>query len=904
MLEHLRVLDLTDERGLVCGRLLADLGADVVQVEPPHGSTARSAPPVAAAGPSLFWECYAAGKRGVAADLDDEAGLATVRDLAARADVLVTSLPLDRLRERGLDPETMRAAHPSLVYTAISAFGLSGPKSGYADGDLVVWAAGGPLDPHRDGDRPPLRISVPQAFLQAGADAAAGTLLAVLARDAVGGQLVDVSAQASLGVATLGRVLAHAVGDENPEWHRQPAGRSDQSGSGAATPNSMKKWHVKDGMVELHLSMGPAAGAFTNNLFGWLRDERAVEERIASWDWRTIPDHIADGTLERADLDAARAAVGAFLRDRTKAEVLDAAIRYRLLCVPILDVADIAGSAHLAARDHWAEVDIEGRTVRIPGRIAHATVDPPAVRRPAPRIGEHTAKVVRDWTRRPASAFRDDAPGATGVVVEAQPGDCSVAAGVGGSGVSWVAGDASEAARGRAADARTAVAAAGAPGLQGAEHASAEARESGRERSRGTGGAGPGPRRRDGRAVRALDGLKVLDLSWVVAGPLIGRALADFGACVVRAESATRVETARLMQPFAGGVPGKENSALFGNCNAGKLGLTVDLNSEDGRSVVRDLARWADVVVESFSPGRMAKWGLDYASLAADNPSVIMLSTSIAGQSGPWAGLAGFGNVGSSLSGFQGLAGWPDRLPLGPFGPYTDYLGPRLALAALLAAVEDRRRTGRGRHIDVAQIEAGVFFLSPQIAHYGFDGTIARRRGNRDEALVPHGVFRCLPEDAERFVAVAARTDEEWRRLAAAIGRADLAERDDLATVEGRRAAETEIEEAIGAWTAGRRAAEAEELLQAAGVPAHRSQSSADFARDPQLAARGHLVALDHPLHGTTYVEGPRYLLSETPGAVERAAPTLGRDNETVLRDVLGYPESRVRELLEGGALR
>ena len=404
--------------------------------------------------------------------------------------------------------------------------------------------------------------------------------------------------------------------------------------------------------------------------------------------------------------------------------------------------------------------------------------------------------------------------------------------------------------------------------------------------------------------TRALDGLNVLDLSWVVAGPLIGRALADFGARVVRVESSRRIETARLMQPFHGGKPGVENSALYGNCNAGKLGLTVNLKTEAGRGVVRDLARWADVVIESFSPGQMAKWGLDYAALSRDNPSLIMLSTSIAGQTGPWSALAGYGNVGASLSGFQHLAGWEARLPLGPFGPYTDYLGPRLALVVLLAALEDRRRTGRGRYIDVAQVEAGVFFLSPQVAHYGFDGTVAQRRGNRDDVFAPHGVYPCQAEDGkERFVAIAARNNAEWRRLAETMGRSDLADRADLRTAEQRRARADFLDEQIAQWTKTRRAADVEQCLQAVGVPAHRSASSADFAADPQLAHRGHLVRLPHPIHGQTTVEGPRYLLSDTPGEVTRPAPTLGQDNEYVLRDILGYSEERIAQLTEDGVL-
>lgn len=822
MLTHIRVLDLTDERGLLCGRLLADLGADVVQVEPLRGSTARSALPVTArSGRSLFWETYAANKRGLAVDLDSEEGVELVRRLAVHADVVVTSMPAAWLRERGLDPDTLRARSPQLVYTVISAFGWSGPKADYADSDLVVWAAGGPLEPHRDGERPPLRISVPQAFLHASADAAGGAMLAVLARRHTGrGQVVDVSAQASLGVATLARVLADAVGDEQPEWHRQPAGRTDQSGSGAATPAAMKKWRCRDGMIELHLSMGSAAGGFTNNLFRWLHREAAVDDEIASWDWRVVPDLIGRGELSPDDLDRARAAVRAFLLTKTKAEVVAAALEYRLLCMAIFDVSDVAYSEHFEQRGFWGQVEIDGRPVRIPGRFAQVSEDAPSVRRPAPALGEHTDEVLREWLGTES---------------------CS------------------------------------APGL-------------------------PAP---PAQPEQALAGLKVLDLSWVVAGPLIGRALADFGAEVVRVESSARLDTARLMQPFHGGVQRPEHSALFGNCNAGKLGMTIDLKTEAGRAVVKDLAEWADVVVESFSPGQLAKWGLDYDSLLEVNPSLIMLSTSIAGQTGPWSALAGYGNVGSSLSGFQHLVGWPDSVPLGPFGPYTDYLGPRLALVTLLAAIEIRHHTGRGRYIDVAQVEAGVYFLSPQVAHFLLEGAVAQRRGNADDVFAPHGVYPCVAESGkDRFVAIVTRTDEEWRRLARLIDRLDLAARPELDSAAGRREHADELDAAIGGWTRTLRACDVEQRLQEAGIPAHLAASSHDFVTDPQLRWRGHIVRLDHQIHGATYVEAPRYLLSETPGVPGGQAPTMGQHNEMVLTDLLGYHDDEIKALVKGEILR
>jgi crotonobetainyl-CoA:carnitine CoA-transferase CaiB-like acyl-CoA transferase len=401
-----------------------------------------------------------------------------------------------------------------------------------------------------------------------------------------------------------------------------------------------------------------------------------------------------------------------------------------------------------------------------------------------------------------------------------------------------------------------------------------------------------------------LDGLKVADFSWVVAGPMVGRALADFGATVVRVETSTRVDTVRMMQPFYDGVAGSENSALYGTCNAGKLDLTLDLKTEAGRAVARDLIRWADVVVESYSPGQMARWGMDYDSVRVDNPSLIMLSTSLMGQTGPSAKLAGYGNIGASMSGYQDLVGWPDSAPSGPFGPYTDYVGPRFSLVLLLAALDERRRTGEGCLLDVAQSEIGVFLLSPQLADYFDQGTVAQRRGNADERYAPHGVFPCLPEGkADRFVAVSVCTDAQWVALAEELGRPELAADPRYSTESGRLAAAAELEQLIVAWTSERTAEQVEAQLQGCGVPAHVCSASSDWTVDPQLAHRGHLRSLPHPVFGTATVEGPRYLLSETPGVVTRPAPALGQDNEYVLRCVLGYDAATYEHLLGEGVL-
>jgi crotonobetainyl-CoA:carnitine CoA-transferase CaiB-like acyl-CoA transferase len=820
-LDGLRVLDCTDERGLLAGRLLADLGADVVQVEPPAGSPGRKVPPVAAAGdPSFFWETYAANKRGVVCDLGTDNGRADFRALVASADFLIESSGPGVFDRLGLGWHDLQAINPQLVYVSITAFGPSGPKADWAATDLTVWAAGGPLAYNQDEVGPPLRISVPQAFLHAAADAAAGALLAHHARRLTGaGQHVEVSAQASLGLATLAAALTAVTGDDEPDWVPRPGTKIkiDQSGSGSRTRRS--KWLVKDGYVELHLSMGPAVGAFTNAFFAWMVEEDACPDPdIAAWDWRELPRLIKRGQISVEQMEKARAMVGAFLETKTKQEVTDVALARKLLSVEIADVSDLAGSRHFADRDFLIRLGDRA----MPGPFARCSRDGFSYRYPAPGVGEHDQAIRREWLQRPARPIS----------------------------------------------------------------------------------AGVSPPPAPGRPP--LSSLKVADLSWVVAGPVVGRALADFGATVIRVESSTKIETARHMAPFYGGRSGVENSALYINCNAGKLGLALDLSTEEGRQTIRDLARWADVLLESYTPGLMERWGLGYEQLAAENPGLIMVSSSLMGNSGPYSRLAGFGNIGAAMSGFQYIVGWPDRPPIGPFGPYTDYVAPRLALVALLAALDDRERTGQGCYLDVSQVECGAWFLAPEIAAYDADGVVQNRRGNRDTVFVPHGVFPCQSDGPGRadHVAIVARDDADFAALSALMGQPGLAADPRYATAGARRSHETELEELIAGWTSNRRSSEIEEACQAAGVPAHRASMSADFVTDPQLAHQGHLIRLPHSLHGEVVVEGPRFALSATPGLVTKPAPTIGEDTELVLTQILGYPPEKVADLKRRGVLK
>ncbi len=397
-----------------------------------------------------------------------------------------------------------------------------------------------------------------------------------------------------------------------------------------------------------------------------------------------------------------------------------------------------------------------------------------------------------------------------------------------------------------------------------------------------------------------LSGVKVLDFMWVLAGPGVTRAMADYGATVVRIESVERVDPTRTVGPFKDNNTNAEYSALFGNNSAGKLGLSLDLTKPEARAIVLDLVRWADVVGESFSPKAMRAWGFDYESLRAVKPDIIMLSSCLMGQTGPLARFAGFGNLAAALCGFYNLVGWPDRSPSGPFSAYTDYIAPRFGLAAVMAALIHRKRTGQGQYIDQAQAESALQFLTIPILDAVASGRQYSPVGNDDLEHAPHGVYPAAGDD--RWVAIACRTEDQWRALCSAMDRPQLAEDARFKTFAGRNQHRVELDRAIGEWTRARTPLETEQLLQARGVPAHTVQNTFDANDDPQLRHNGHFVRVNHAVAGDTFVENSRYKLSRTPAEV-KASPALGQHNQFVLEKLLGYSDDRISDLVANGAL-
>jgi crotonobetainyl-CoA:carnitine CoA-transferase CaiB-like acyl-CoA transferase len=394
-----RVVDLTDERGLLAGWMFGRLGAEVLQVEPPGGSPARHVGPFDESAPagsqSLFWSAYASGKRSITCALDEPAGRDLLLRLIAQADVLLESAAPGVMQALGLGFDVLHAANPRLVYVSMTPFGSKGPKASFAETELIVWAAAGPLSPNRDHDGRPLRLSVPQEYLHGAADAAAGALLALIARHRTGrGQHVDVSAQQGSALCTLSTTLAAAVGHGNFQLRAEPRGKKkslDLSGSGARTRRS--KWPVKDGLLELHMGIGPAAGGSANKIFAWMREQGALPEKYYGWDWIKVPAQIQNDELGDEDLNEAREMVGRYVAQFTKAELLAVALERSILMAPACTIEDLAVSEHFASRGFYTQVSEGGRTRTLPANFAAGCDGAFVPLTGAPALGEHNAEI-------------------------------------------------------------------------------------------------------------------------------------------------------------------------------------------------------------------------------------------------------------------------------------------------------------------------------------------------------------------------------------------------------------------------------------------------------------------------------------------------------------------------------
>ena len=808
-----RVLDLTDARGILCGKILADLGADVVRVEPPAGNPARREGPFAGEAPdaerSLHWWAYAENCRSLVADLGTLEGVARVRDLARRADFLLESFSPGYLDGLGLGWEALHRDHPRLILTSISPFGHTGPYRDWKGPDLIVQAMSGMMFHLGDGDRPPVRIGVPQAYLQAAGQAAVGTLVAHHWREQTGeGQWVEVSAQVAMMWAMMsetGLPSLHGYVPFRDGVHARYAGFRRRIIFACA-----------DGYVALIASGGAIGAGAMEALTAWMDEEGTAPAFMRGRDWGAWDSAhlLASGERGQAELDEVEAAAAAFFARKTKRELYEGALKRGILLAPVADTRDLLENAQLAAREFFLPLggrEADGPAVG-PGPFARFSLTPIVKQRPAPSIGEQTAEVLAEW--------------------QAGPG---------------------------------------------------------------------GPRVAPHALAPPFAGLRVLDFGWVATGPITGRLLAEFGADVIRLESALRIDPGRTLPPWADREAGPNRSQLFANYNACKRSVALNLSHPKGLEIARRLIARADVVVESFTPGTMARWGLGYADLKALKPGIILLSTCQQGQTGPHSHYAGYGSLAAALAGFYAVTGWPDREPSMIYGAYTDFVAHHFASAALLAALDHRRRTGEGQHVDLSQFEASLHFLAPAILDFTVNGRVTARRGNADDRAAPHNAYPCAGSD--QWCVIACGDDAEWQALCGAMGKPEWCGRPDFAMPEARRGNAEELDRLIGRWTIAQEARALARRLQRLGIPAGVVQSCADLHKDPQLAARGAFQWIEHPEIGRAPYEAWPFRFSRTPGRLRRA-PCLGEHTQEVLGELLGMSGPEVHQLIADGVLR
>lgn len=400
---------------------------------------------------------------------------------------------------------------------------------------------------------------------------------------------------------------------------------------------------------------------------------------------------------------------------------------------------------------------------------------------------------------------------------------------------------------------------------------------------------------------RALEGVKAVGFTYAGTANIVLRNLGMNGATIVRVESSKRPCNLRVAQPYKDGIPGLNRSGYFALYNNDRYSLSLDLKHPGASSIVKRLLKWADILVENFSPGTVERLGLDYEHVKEINPRIIMVSISQQGQTGPHHFMPGYGGTLQGLGGISGITGWPDRWPVLVDQSYPDFIAPRFATVALLAALDYRRRTGEGQYIDCSNYENCIHFVTPAILDYTVNKRNWGLQGNDRDYAAPHGAFRCKGED--RWCVISISSDEEWHTFCELMVRPELADDPRFVTTQARRQNREEIEKIIVAWTEGRSAHEVMILLQGAGIAAGVVLNCEDLFKDPQIAHRNYFRVLDHPEMGKHPYLSTSYLLSESPSDIRSSAPLLGEHSEFVLKELLDLSDEEFVDALLSGLL-
>ncbi|MGD9892367.1 MAG: CaiB/BaiF CoA transferase family protein [Dehalococcoidia bacterium] len=815
----LRVLELGEFVAVpYAGKMLADLGADVLKVEHPDaGDPSRRYGPFPASAEddehSGLFTYLNSNKRSVVFDVGADDGRQRLQRLLSGADVLfIDETFTDRLVPNGT-PESLAEQYDRLVVTAVTPFGRSGPYRAYRAADITVSAAGGCSYGVGDADREPLPLPGFQCDFQAGLSAAIATVFALIERATSGsGQLIDISSMEVFASLHTGYYLPRYVFGGGMVGRR-----SGRTGNSTPYPNTVLP--CKDGMVVMAAPQVEQWKRFVH-LMGdpeWSTQPRYRNRRAMQWEYREEVDALILPWLQR----------------HTKQDLLELFRDHRIPFAPILTASDLIDNSHLVARQSIGRYALPGggscAAPSLPIRLEGA---PPAQFRRAPLLGEHTPGA--DWPPHSAhlvgphnTSREDDSP-------------------------------------------TTAIA---------------------------LGPAGP------------LAGLRVLDLGTAWAGNIAGRVLGDYGADVIKVESWTYMDGSRKGKPILVGDADSGDDGQWPDMQPGfhvmarnKRSVALNLRVPDGITLLKRLVRESDVLLHNFSPGVLERLGLSVDMLQRENPRLVIVGQSMAGDHGPLRDYIGYNGTVKALSGLAGLVGYEGEAPIGMFqGLFSDVVSALTAAWGAAVGIYQRAATGRGRVVDVSQWEATLALVPEPLLVSSLSDVELGPRGARNPLACPYGNYPCAGEDA--WLSVAVRSDEEWQRFCGVIEHPELAADARYATLAARLVHRAQVDATVGAWTSTRGAAEATATLQAAGIAALPVMNIADLFIDEHLRERNAWVEVEHPLVGVEPLPGIPWKFSRTPGSVRRRAPLLGEHNEEILAEVAGLTRTDYQRLVATGAI-
>ncbi len=779
-------------------KMMADLGASVIKVEPPQGDITRRRGPFPSdtqdPESSGLFQYLNTNKRGVVLDLGLEADRQRLDKLLAASDILIHNVAPAEQARQGLSAPQLAATHPGLIITEISIFGAGGPRSGYRGYELQAFHSGGAasLTPHGEPSPvlPPLKFYGHQAEFQAAVHGAFVTLAAYWNRMRTGlGQTIDISIQECLtAFFELAFINYTYSGKRNTR----------------DTPKSVSPWNIlRTGDGYIYLCCGEQDQ--------WMR----LVELMGNPPW-AHEERFRDGQHRGKHWKALRALMEQWARNWSFQELYRECVKRRIPAAPLNRMSDLYRDEDLIERGFFVQLPSRSdqRPIRVPGAPFKSTADGWSLRRPAPRLGEHNAEVF-------ARSTAVDKP------------------------------------------------------IVAPRHA-ARAKEE----------------------MPPLSGVRVLDFSWIWAGPYATLQLAHLGAEVIRVESAKRPCLNRRLPPYADGVPGFDRAGSFCQWNQGKRSLLLDLSNSRAIEIAHRLIPHCDIVVENFAPGVAERMGLGYRQLRELRADLIMLSISGYGQTGSRRNLPSYGNLSTAAAGFNSVLGYQpgDARELGI--TWADPIAGLFGAYAIIAALIHRQRTGHGQYIDLSMLEMLLTTMPEALLEYEIGGREPQPMGNHDPWMSPHNCYKARGDD-ESWVTIAVGSEHEWRSLCQAMEQASLAEDPRFATFQLRKQHEAELDQIITQWTSRHDRWEITELLQKAGVAALPTMSNQDLAEDPHLIARGFMVELDHPVVGRRRHAGVPWHMWPSVCKVRKPAPLLGADTEDILHTLLGYSNEQIARLRE-----